>query len=263
MHNERGWDENQVLLAARMVREHYFPHHAGLHSPEWILILAVRELLKSIPASSPEELLEILTTQSELASRGELSWYASSSMVMRLAAGLGETPSAVDVFRGGRKFSFAKLSAVVSFFTRRVENICAIKLNQLLFYSDFVNFYLRGRSVTGSRYVRESQGPVLHRFESILKTLSFTGVVKLRDASVEGLISVGSQSDIESLPLIELVSMNWVLVNLGSMTAEEISEYSHRESAYRFTRQDDFIAYEYAQLLQKLPGQGCSLTPSQ
>jgi hypothetical protein len=253
MHNEFEWDENQVLLAARMVREYYFPD-PGISSPEWIVIIAIRELLKSLPASPPEKLFELLITQSEIRSRGELSRYAASSLIMRLADEISETAAAVDAFSGARKFSFGKLSAMVSFFTRRIENICPIKLSHLLFYSDFVNFSIHGRSITGSRYVRESRGPVLYRYESVLKSLWFTGAVQLKNAATDGPIAVGNRSDIESLPLIELVTMNWVLVNFGSMTAHEISEYSHRECAYRFTRQDDFIAYEYARLLQKLPG---------
>jgi hypothetical protein len=37
------------------------------------------------------------------------------------------------------------------------------------------------------------------------------------------------------------------------MSAGKISEYSHREKAYRFTKPGECIAYEYAKFFQKLP----------
>src|SRR4051812_32069251 len=124
MRDELNWDENQVLLAARMVREHYYPD-AGTYTPEWVLVLAIRDLLRSHPASSPEELFERLITRSEIKSRGQLSRYVASSLITRIS--LGETgtvhDSGASVFSGSRKFSFGKLSAVVSFFARRTPNI--------------------------------------------------------------------------------------------------------------------------------------------
>ena len=254
MRDELNWNENQVLLAARMVREHYYPD-AGTYTPEWVLVLAIRDLLRTHPASSPEELFELLITRSEIKSQGQLSRYAASSVITRLALSVSGTVSAsrASVFSGSRKFSFGKLSAVVSFFTRRTENICPTKLNQLLFYSDFANFVTNGSSITGAKYLRGNDGPILHRYESVLKTLFFTGTVVFKNGDSDRSIDVGDPSDVYNLPLLELVTMTWVLNNFGSMTASEIREYCQIEGAYRFTRQDDFIAYEYARLLQKLP----------
>ena len=142
---------------------------------------------------------------------------------------------------------------MVSFFARRAANICSIKLNQLLFYSDFVNFATNGSSITGAKYVRGSNGPILHRYESVLKTLFFTGTVVLKNKDGDRSIDAGDPSEVYNLPLLELVTMTWVLNNFGSVSVSEIREYSQSEGVYRFTRQDDFIAYEYARLLQKLP----------
>ena len=51
----------------------------------------------------------------------------------------------------------------------------------------------------------------------------------------------------------ERETIDWVLENFGKMSAADISEFSHREKAYRFTKGGELIAYEYAKFFQKLP----------
>jgi uncharacterized phage-associated protein len=52
----------------------------------------------------------------------------------------------------------------------------------------------------------------------------------------------------------ERTTLDWVLKNFGNLSANEISELSHNEKAYRFTRPGEEIAYEYAKFFEKLPG---------
>jgi hypothetical protein len=44
-----------------------------------------------------------------------------------------------------------------------------------------------------------------------------------------------------------------VLQQYGSLSSKAISELSHREKAYRFTKQGEEIAYEYAKFFINLP----------
>ena len=40
------------------------------------------------------------------------------------------------------------------------SDIYKTKLNKLLFYSDFINYYLNGTSISGAKYVHLPYGPV-------------------------------------------------------------------------------------------------------
>ena len=248
-------DENRVLVTARLVREYYFPA-IEKHAPDWILIPAIRELMKLQPDATPEGLFEQLVRPPAAGSPGLLSRYRIAS----LAAGLGATDDAgrdsaeINIFSGGRQFSFTRLSAMASFFAGRGQ-VCKTKLNHLLFYSDFVNYVSFGRSISGARYVRQQGGPVLDQYDTLLKTMVYTGVVRLQaaEADSESELVVVHEPSIESFTLLEVVTLYWVHANFNTMTVSDISEYSQHESVYRFTQQNNYIAYEYSRLLKKLP----------
>jgi hypothetical protein len=241
--------ENQILLAARMVREYYCPSQKS-NSPDWVLIFAIRDLLTLRPETTPEEMFDQLITRSGIEADGHLSRYLAAAVTSAITCG---DNAAANVFTGARKFSFEKISAMAAYITSRGE-VCSTRLNKLLFYSDFVNYYLYGYSISGARYIRHGLGPALYGYESILKTLIFTGVVKVtNEGQAEENIIACEGSTGDELTVLETVTMHWVLANFRSLTGTEIDQYSQREIAFRFTRQDDFIAYEYARLLKALP----------
>ncbi|MEJ7848822.1 MAG: type II toxin-antitoxin system antitoxin SocA domain-containing protein [Pyrinomonadaceae bacterium] len=51
----------------------------------------------------------------------------------------------------------------------------------------------------------------------------------------------------------EIATIDWVLDNYGTLSSSEISDQSHREKAYRFTRPGEKIAYRYAAFFENLP----------
>jgi len=134
------------------------------------------------------------------------------------------------------------------------QGVSKTKLNQLFFYSDFTNFLIYGRSISGAKYLRGRSGPVLNECEELLKALEFAGVVRRRAGGNRRIVRTSPERPaLGNLSFLELVTTYWVNANFGLMTTAELMNYSHREGVYRYTRQDGFIAYEYAQLLQTLP----------
>ena len=51
----------------------------------------------------------------------------------------------------------------------------------------------------------------------------------------------------------EIALIDWVLDTYGDMSPTQISDVSHAEKAYRFTRPQEPIAYEYAKFFERLP----------
>ncbi|HKP68844.1 MAG TPA: Panacea domain-containing protein [Pyrinomonadaceae bacterium] len=157
------------------------------------------------------------------------------------------------MYTGSLSFSFEKLAAMTSYIASSGNDVSKTKLNKLLFYSDFVNYFLHGKSISGSRYMHMHYGPVAEYYRETLETLSEEN--KLHTIRTDGhdeILADGSEA-LDVLTFLEIASLDWVLNNFGSLTAHEISEHSHDERAFRFTRQGEFIPYEFAKYLQRLP----------
>src|SRR5436190_6510829 len=107
-------DENQILLAARMVREYYYPKNEKKLA-DWILVFAVRDLLVMRPEASLEDLFDVLIAESKIKAQGHMSRYLAASISGNI--NLGSTHADVTVFTGARKFSFEKISAMTAYIT--------------------------------------------------------------------------------------------------------------------------------------------------
>lgn len=241
-------DDNNLLLAARLVREHYYPKRSGTLL-DWILVFAVKDLLRDHPPIRPEDLAQVIIKTPEITSQGHLSRYLAASIGTE--AGRGRI-DASSVFSGARQFSLSRISAMSVFLIDRGHGLCKTRLTKLLFYCDFVHYSLYGRSISGATYVRGLAGPELFGYERILKTMAFMGVVG-RSADNEQVVEVRDDSLLDRLMILEFVTMQWVWSTYGPMTAGEITEHACRESVHRFTCLDNPIAYEYARMLQRLP----------
>ena len=151
------------------------------------------------------------------------------------------------------------MSAMISYFAAKGKQIYKTKLNKLLFYADFVNFYLNGRSISGANYVHLPFGPVPDQYEQILKKLTAAGELEItpintrKGTANEIHLGANAGNASETLAPEEAAALDWVLDNYGKMSTEEIMELSHNEKAYRNTFPNEKIAYGYAQFLEKLP----------
>lgn len=164
-----------------------------------------------------------------------------------------------NLFNGFRQYSPEKLSAMVAYFAEKGKKIYKTKLNKLLFYADFVNFYMNGKSISGANYVHVKFGPVPEQYEDILKKLTSERELKITPIKTQkgtaNHIQPGkkARNPEDLLSPEETATLDWVLAGYGQMTSEEIMETSHNEKAYRNTRAGEKIAYGYAQFLERLP----------
>ncbi len=157
------------------------------------------------------------------------------------------------VFTGYRAFSLEKMAAMVSYLALRTSDLYKTKLNKLLFYADFANYYLHGSSISGSRYVHLPYGPVPDSYEETLETLNHYGVIDISKLNSAELVRSGENSAPDFLSPEETQSLDWVLETFGELSATQLTKISHREKAYKNTRTGEEIAYEYAKFMAKLP----------
>ena len=199
-----------------------------------------------------EDAVERLTSPSYEEARdfARMLEYGSLSNEAATAEAAAATAS---VFTGNRAFSLEKMAAMVSYLATRVDDLYKTKLNKLLFYADFVNYHVYGNSISGSRYVHLPYGPVPDGYEETLETLNHYGVVDVQRQSSSDLIRGGDNPARQFLTDAEQSTMDWVVDRFGAMSASQLTEISHREKAYRFTKTGEEIAYEYAKFFEKLP----------
>ena len=225
--------DDNLLLAVRRLRQRFIPE-LGQELPEWALITAILGW-EGRPEHEPHE--------------GSLE---SDEFLTFLGEHVRRVKEA-DMFNGGNSFSFEKLAGMTSYIAARGNDISRTKLNKLLFYSDFVNYFLHGRSISGSRYLHMHFGPVAEYYRETLDTLSEENKLHtIKTSGHDSLFAEGGEA-LEVLTLFEIATLDWVMNNFRSMTAHELTEYSHDEKAFRFTRQGEFIPYEFAKYLRMLP----------
>ena len=245
----------QISRTALRMQEFYSKEY-GEELPEWMIVDALAAWLEHRFEAVTED-LEIVLASPGRNETNEFRRYLEESMQSVRMEAHAEAVAQISreeaVFSGNRIFSIEKLAAMAAYISSRGKDIYKTKLNKLLFYSDFVNFYLNGTSISGARYVHLPYGPVPDRYESVLQNLALTGMVEIIKGPGYDVIRAKDEPITAVLNNKERETIDWVLDNFGQMSASDISEYSHREKAYRFTKSGEYIAYEYAKFFHKLP----------
>ncbi|MGB7069098.1 MAG: Panacea domain-containing protein [Pyrinomonadaceae bacterium] len=235
--------------------KHYYKSEFGRQYDDSTLSSTLAVWIDRIVDDAADDLGEILTSPHREESR-EFRSILEENANFREAPEIikEEERNASSVFSGNRAFSAERLGAMMAYIARKGENIYKTKLNKLLFYSDFINFHLQGRSISGATYSHLPFGPVPQQYEEVLDGLQQSGAVNLaRVGSDATLIQPSVETAQTKLSAEEIGTINWVLENYGMKSTGEISDQSHREMAYRFTRPGEIIAYRYAQFFEHLP----------
>src|SRR5947209_5562492 len=91
----------------------------------------------------------------------------------------------------GLKFSFddqltsnKRLAEMVLFISEKCqsdETFGKVKLNKILFFSDFYSFLRLGRAVTGTEYMKMEHGPVPRQIASVVDDLEFTKALAFKN----------------------------------------------------------------------------------
>lgn len=225
----------------------------GTEYPETLIKRSVIDWLGARLDVLVEDALDRLTSPSYDDAREFARMLDSAEKVTANVPATAEIEAGLTIFNGYRNFSLDKMAAMVSHLAASTTDLYKTKLNKLLFYADFVNYYMHGSSISGSRYVHLPYGPVPDGYEETLETLNHYGVIDVSKQNSAELVQTGENPARDFLDETELKSMDWVIETYGKMSASQLTEISHRERAYKNTKSGEEIAYEYAKFLAKLP----------
>ncbi len=130
----------------------------------------------------------------------------------------------------------------------------SVKLNKVLYYSDFASYRLLGKPITGATYQKLREGPAPRELLECRSDLiaSGTATIQLRPYFTRMqktlVISPERVPDTEIFDPGELQLVDEVMDFFRGKTAREVSDLSHREPGWILATDRETIPYETAWL---------------
>ena len=132
----------------------------------------------------------------------------------------------------------------------------AIKLNKILWWSDFLAFGQFGKPVTGAAYRRLERGPAPFQLVPVRDDLVESGDAVVQERHVAGLIQERvvplRQADLSLFDGEHIELVNQLVRILWAVPASEISEQSHGK-AWKTANHRELIPYEAIFLSDQTP----------
>jgi|ERR1043166_1274576 hypothetical protein len=158
------------------------------------------------------------------------------------------------------KRNLKKLKELVVYIAKRSEGdqfFGAVKLNKLLFYSDFLSYLKNGKPITASNYVRREFGPCPAGFKKISDAMRKGGDIAIQRGTVNGLPQQKTLAlrdpDASMFSGEEIALVEQVLQEFSSHTGMEISDASHRFLGWKLAKEGERIPYSVALVNVKQP----------
>lgn len=159
-----------------------------------------------------------------------------------------ELTETVDVPRGPQKFR--ELLIYVSKMCRNDPTFGAVKLNKILYYSDFRAFERFGVPITGVRYFKLPLGPAPKALMPIRRQLVEEGAIRLEKVDLgDGVAqhrTIAERNAAMSLFSKDEISLvDDVIKELWGQSARDVSDASH-DIRWRAVNMRDTLPYEFA-----------------
>jgi uncharacterized phage-associated protein len=158
-----------------------------------------------------------------------------------------------------REGKFRELLLFIAKRSERDPHFGTIKLNKLLFYSDFMAYLKLGKPITGQEYFALAQGPaprylvrvrdqmVKSKDIAISRTKTFSGI--------QDRILALREPDPRKFEPEEIDLVTQLLEMCSDRSGNELSELSHRFAGWRLAADKETIPYEVALVGNRKPTQ--------
>jgi len=142
----------------------------------------------------------------------------------------------------------------------RDEHYCVLKLNKILFYSDFHAFKVRGKPITGAEYKKYPHGPAPAAMKRVREELedneeAFEYKIPLPSFNEDGeqfvekrFLAIRAAKLDAFLTAEEIAIVDDVIEALRPLTGAEVSRRSHQHPGWRLAKMNETIPYATALL---------------
>ena len=144
-----------------------------------------------------------------------------------------------------------KLKELILYVASKCKNdpyFGAIKLNKILFYSDFSAYAKTGSPITGAEYGKYEHGPAPKRMKLIKRDLETSGDtyeyrVDITDIHHQRRLLACRKAREDLFTREELTIVDHIIETLWGKTATEVSQDSHRFAGWKHAKLGDAIPY--------------------
>ena len=152
-----------------------------------------------------------------------------------------------------RTQSDEKLSELILHICIRSEDdeaFGAVKLNKLLFFSDFLAYLRLGRAITGQDYQKLDHGPAPRRMLPILKRMEQRSAIRQRPNEFYGMEQTRTialeEPDLSKFTAEEIALVDTVVAHFRGKTACQVSDESHQFLGWELAEKGETIPYPVA-----------------
>ncbi len=146
-----------------------------------------------------------------------------------------------------------KMKELILYIAQKSENdsaFGAVKLNKLLFYSDFLAFQNFGKSITGHEYQKLKHGPAPRRLLPIQNALENEGSIRIIPTEFHGKIQnrcvATREADMSEFDSEEIALVDQIIAELSEKNAACVSDQSHKFVGWKLAEEGETIPYEVA-----------------
>ena len=183
----------------------------------------------------------------ERASTPEQETTAISQRIWRMSQ---RTP---DEYTGFKSFDKQRFIEILVHLANQATGLYRTKLNKVLFYLDFSMYRDYGYGITGLRYAHATYGPVPDKFEMLIDSAVAEGPLELVEHAGGGqvLTATRKKAKLGGLSKRERDQLARVVEFANSFdSATALTEFSHKEDAWKQTPSGAMINYDLAESLE-------------
>jgi hypothetical protein len=130
------------------------------------------------------------------------------------------------------------------------EAFGAVKLNKLLFFSDFLAYLRLGKAITEQDYQKLDHGPAPRRMLPIIRQMEQRGAIRQRPNEFYGMEQTRTialeKPDLSKFTAEEIAFVDTVLAHFRGKTAKQVSDESHQFLGWELAEQGETIPYPVA-----------------
>ena len=151
---------------------------------------------------------------------------------------------------GNADLSFAKIVDLINYLSssKDVDHLYKVKLMKMMWYADALSYKDRGCSITGLPYLALAMGAVPESHDYIIKLGGINFTVEMIGEN-EAYHFQSEKRSFPSLTSEDKKILDRIISVMGKWKADQIISYMHDEEAYRKTKENDVISFEYAKNL--------------
>ena len=158
----------------------------------------------------------------------------------------------ININNGNVLLNIEKLKNILGYITKEMGQMKKVVLMKLLWYIDSISFKIRGYAITGLVYQHMPYGalPIGHR--EIIELSSIKSKLFINDREFEEYkIEFNNEYKIKRIEKEEKEIIDKVINKFRNYRSSEISNYMHKEKAYKETKDNDIIPFSFANELNQ------------